>query len=161
MSSIEQVSEERASVRNDLSAIFVSLELSLTTCVIHGAELGHADGGYSLAVWRGKTLARLSLWQFDLPEGGGMFGVDFYGRVRLAASGRGLSQREAARRFGIDRGTVSKMVSHSAPPGYRRTMEPRRPKLDRHIGFIDRILADDLSAPKKQRHTIQRIYDRL
>ena len=53
------------------------------------------------------------------------------------------------------------MVSHSAPPGYRRTMEPRRPKLDRHIGFIDRILADDLSAPKKQRHTIQRIYDRL
>ena len=90
-----------------------------------------------------------------------MFGVDLYGRVRLAVLGRGLSQREAARRFGIDRGTVLKMVSHSAPPGYRRTIEPRRPKLDRHIGFIDRILADDLSAPKKHRHTIQRIYDRL
>ena len=90
-----------------------------------------------------------------------MCGVDFYGRVRLAVLGRELSQREAARRFGIDRGTVSKMVSHSAPPGYRRTMEPRRPKLDRHSGFIDQILADDLSAPKKQRHTIQRIYNRL
>ena len=75
--------------------------------------------------------------------------------------GQGLSQREAARRFGLDRGTVSKMVSHSAPPGYRRTVDPRRPKLDRHIGFIDQILSDDLSAPKKQRHTIQRIYDRL
>jgi hypothetical protein len=44
---------------------------------------------------------------------------------------------------------------------YRRSVEPRRPKLDRHAGFIDQILSDDLSAPKKQRHTIQRIYDRL
>ena len=33
-----------------------------------------------------------------------MFGVDLYGRVRLAVLGRGLSQREAARRFGIGRG---------------------------------------------------------
>lgn len=90
-----------------------------------------------------------------------MFGVDLYGRVRLAVLGQGLSQREAARRFGIDRGTVAKMVSHSVPPGYRRSVEPRRPKLDQHTGFIDQILSDDLSAPKKQRHTIQRIYDRL
>jgi transposase len=77
-----------------------------------------------------------------------MFGVELYGRVRSAVLGHGLSQREASRRFGIDRGTVSKMVSHSAPPGYRRTVEPRRPKLNRHSGFIDQILADDLSAPK-------------
>jgi transposase len=90
-----------------------------------------------------------------------MFGVDLYGRVRLAVLGQGLSQREAARRFGIDRGTVAKMVSHSAPPGYRRSVGPCRPKLDRHSGFIEQILSDDLSAPKKQRHTIQRSYDRL
>jgi len=90
-----------------------------------------------------------------------MFGVDLYGRVRLAVLGQGLSQREASRRFGIDRGTVAKMVSHSAPPGYRRSVEPRRPKLDQHSVFIDQILSDDLSAPRKQRHTIQRIYDRL
>jgi transposase len=90
-----------------------------------------------------------------------MFGIDLYGRARLAVLGQGLSQRKASRRFGIDRGTVPKMVSHSAPPGYRRSVEPRCPKLDRHSGFIDQILANDLSAPKKQRHTIQRIYDRL
>ena len=90
-----------------------------------------------------------------------MFGVDLYGRVRLAVLSQGLSQREASRRFGIDSGTVAKMVSHSAPPGYRRSVEPRRPKLDRHSGFIDHVLSDDLNAPRKQRHTIQRIYDRL
>ena len=33
-----------------------------------------------------------------------MYGVDLYGRVRLAVLGQGISQREAARRFGIDRG---------------------------------------------------------
>ena len=90
-----------------------------------------------------------------------MYGVELYGRVRLAVLGQGISQREAARRFGIDRGTVSKMVAHSAPPGYRQSLAPRRPKLDAHIGFIDQILHDDIGAPKKQRHTIQRIYDRL
>ena len=90
-----------------------------------------------------------------------MYGVDLYGRVRLAVLGQGISQREAARRFGIDRGTVSKMLAHSAPPGYRQSLGVRRPKLDAHIGFIDQILHDDLGAPRKQRHTIQRIYDRL
>ena len=90
-----------------------------------------------------------------------MYGVDLYGRVRLAVLGQGVSQRETARRFSIDRGTVSKMVLHSAPPGYRQNVVPRRPVLDAHIGFIDQILHDDLGAPKKQCHTIQRIYDRL
>jgi transposase len=90
-----------------------------------------------------------------------MYGVDLYGRVRLSVLGQGLSQREAARRFGIDRGTVRKMVGHSVPPGYRQGEERPRPKLAPHTGFIDQILADDLNTPKKQRHTIQRIYDRL
>ena len=43
MSSIELVSEERASVRNDLSAIFVSLELSLTTWLITSLSPGGGD----------------------------------------------------------------------------------------------------------------------
>ena len=43
MSSIDQVSEERASVRNDLSAIFVSLELSLTTWLITSLSPGSGE----------------------------------------------------------------------------------------------------------------------
>lgn len=87
-----------------------------------------------------------------------MYGVDLYGRVRLAVLGQGISQREAARRFGMD---LSKMVAHSVPSGYRRRLVPRRPKLDAHVGFIDQILQGDLVSPKKQNHTIQRIYNRL
>ena len=43
MSSIDQVSEERASVRSDLSAIFVSLELSLTTWLVTSLSPGGGD----------------------------------------------------------------------------------------------------------------------
>jgi transposase len=90
-----------------------------------------------------------------------MYGVELYGRVRRAVFVEGLSRREAGRRFGIDRGTVAKILEHAEPPGYRRTAPPRRPKLDAHAGFIDEILRADLEAPKKQRHTVRRIYERL
>ena len=83
--------------------------------------------------------------------------VELYGRVRHAVMIEGLSQREAARCFGIDPRTVRKMLSYSAPPGYVRTRPPVRPKLDPFIGIIDRILEEDKDRPKKQRHTSKRI----
>ena len=58
-----------------------------------------------------------------------MYTVDLYLRVRLACHVDGLSQREAASRFGIARETVRKMLRHSEPPGYRRRQPPKRPKL--------------------------------
>ena len=53
------------------------------------------------------------------------------------------------------------MVAHSVPLGYHRHVALRRPKRAAHTGFIDQILHDAIGAPKKQRHTIQRIYDRF
>jgi transposase len=90
-----------------------------------------------------------------------MYGVELYAAVRLAVVDEGLSQRAAARRFGIDRRTVKKMLSYSAPPGYRRTKPVRRPKLEPFTHIIDAILAADRDVPRKQRHTAQRIFERL
>jgi transposase len=90
-----------------------------------------------------------------------MFSVELYGRVRHACHVEGLSQREAARRFGIHRSTVRKMLTFSVPPGYRRTKPPSRPKLDAFTAIIDAILAADRAAPSKQRHTAKRIHERL
>ena len=90
-----------------------------------------------------------------------MYGVDLYRRVRLACRHEGLSQREAARRFGIDRKTVGKMLQFSEPPGYRRSAPPRRPKLEGFTGIIDEILERDRMVPRKQRHTAKRIFERL
>ena len=90
-----------------------------------------------------------------------MKGVELYGLVRYAVQIEGLSRREAARRFGLDPRTVSKMLAFSVPPGYRRSGPPKRPKLDPFIGVIDQILEEDKTRPAKQRHTAKRIFDRL
>ncbi|MCP5091450.1 MAG: IS21 family transposase [Gammaproteobacteria bacterium] len=87
--------------------------------------------------------------------------VELYGRVRHAVTVQGMSRREAARVFGIDRRTVDKMLAFSVPPGYRRSKPVRRPKLDPFTAIIDQILEDDKKLPKKQRHTSKRIFERL
>ena len=82
-----------------------------------------------------------------------MYTVDLYRRVRLACHVEGLSQRKASKRFGIARETVKKMLLHSEPPGYRRREPSKRPKLDPFTVIIDRILEEDRSVRRKQRHT--------
>ncbi|WP_154387140.1 IS21 family transposase [Aminobacter sp. MDW-2] len=72
-----------------------------------------------------------------------------------------MSQREAARHFGISRDTVRKMMAYSVPPGYRRQAPVRRPKLEAFILIIDRWLDEDRTVPRKQRHTAKRVFDRL
>ena len=46
-----------------------------------------------------------------------MKGLDLYLKVRHAVRIEGLSERAAARRFGIDPRTVNKMMKFSVPPG--------------------------------------------
>ncbi|OED47989.1 transposase [Rhodobacteraceae bacterium (ex Bugula neritina AB1)] len=72
-----------------------------------------------------------------------------------------MSGRQIARDFGISRDSVSKMLSYSEPPGYRRTAPIRRPKLDPYIAYIDEWLGEDKARPRKQRHTAKRIFERL
>jgi transposase len=87
--------------------------------------------------------------------------VELYAKVRYAVRIEGISQREAARRFGIDPRTVAKMLTFSVPPGYRRSQPPVRPKLGPYVGIIDRIVEADAQRPAKQRHTSKRIFERL
>src|SRR4051812_37664537 len=94
-------------------------------------------------------------------EGGGMFSVELYGGVAPPCRVGGRGRREGARRFGLHRKTVRKMLAFSVPPGYRRSKPRARPKLDPFTPIIDRILEADRSAPPKQRHTAKRIYERL
>ena len=74
--------------------------------------------------------------------------VELYAKVRYAVQVEGLSERGAARRFGIDPRTVGKMMEFSVPPGYRRSRPPARPKLGAYIAVIDNILADDKRRPR-------------
>ena len=86
-------------------------------------------------------------------------GRELYATVRRAVVEKGLRHCEAGRRFGIDRQTVGKMLSCSAPPGYRRTKPVRRPKLEGFTGIID---ADrDTWVPRKRWHTARGSFERL
>ena len=61
--------------------------------------------------------------------------VDLYAKVRRAVMVEGISERGAAKRFGIDRKTVGKMIRHSIPPGYQRKEAPVSPKLGPFVGI--------------------------
>ena len=87
--------------------------------------------------------------------------MELYAAVRRSVYVEGLSERAAARRFGLARETVRKMLRYRRPPGYRRGQPARRPKLDAFTGVIDQILREDQARPKKQRHTAKRIGERL
>ena len=56
--------------------------------------------------------------------------MELYAEVRRSVYVEGLSERAAARRFGLARETVRKMLRYSVPPGYRRAQPVRCPKLD-------------------------------
>jgi transposase len=73
----------------------------------------------------------------------------------------GLSRRETAKRFGVHRNTITKMLQFSVPPGYRRRERPVSKKLGAYVSWIDGILEGDRSVHKKQRHTAHRIFERL
>jgi transposase len=90
-----------------------------------------------------------------------MYDLDNYVAVRRFVFVEGHSEREAARVFGLARKTVAKMCRFSAPPGYQRTKPVERPTLGPFIGVIEAILGSDKDAPAKQRHTAQRIFERL
>lgn len=56
--------------------------------------------------------------------------MELYAGGRRAVIVEGMSEREAAREFGLARETVRKMVRYSVPPGYQGPKPVRPPKLD-------------------------------
>jgi hypothetical protein len=70
----------------------------------------------------------------------------------------GMSGRAIEVKYRIGRRTVSAAMPSALP---RKAMPPRGSKLDRFKPAIDEILRADLDAPRKQRHTVRRIYHRL
>ena len=76
--------------------------------------------------------------------------MELYLNVRLAHFQDGLSGRQIALDFGISRDSVSKMLTYSEPPGYRRMTAIKRPKLDEYTDQIEHWLSEDKGRPRKQ-----------
>lgn len=86
--------------------------------------------------------------------------VELFERIRRDKREEGLSVRALARRHSIHRRTVRQALASALPPP--RVVPPRpAPRIDPLKPIIGAWLAGDRSAPRKQRHTARRIWQRL
>lgn len=85
--------------------------------------------------------------------------VELYAAIRRDARA-GMSGRALERKHKVGWRTVRKALS-SAWPEPRKEYPRRASKLDPFKPVIDEILRADLDAPRKQRHTVTRIFARL
>lgn len=85
--------------------------------------------------------------------------VELYAAIRRD-SRAGMSGRAIEKKYRVGRRTIVKALA-SAWPEERRPLPPRASKLDPFKPAIDEMLTSDLRAPRKQRHTVTRIWHRL
>ncbi len=86
--------------------------------------------------------------------------MKLYEQVRRAREGEQLSVRELARRFHVHRRDVRAALA-SAVPAERKVGQRAAPVLEAWKPTIDGWLEADRSAPRKQRHTARRVFQRL
>jgi transposase len=87
--------------------------------------------------------------------------MEKWAEIRRRVLVDGLSKRAACRQYDIHWDTLTKILTHPEPPAFHRTAPRPRPKLGPFLPVIHQILEDDRKAPKKQRHTANRIFQRL
>jgi transposase len=83
-----------------------------------------------------------------------------YEQIRRVHEREGLSIRALARRFGVHRRDVRRALMSPVPAERKRPVRPS-PKLEAWKPLIEGWLAEDRSAPRKQRHTGRRVWQRL
>jgi transposase len=72
-----------------------------------------------------------------------------------------ISKREACREYELHWQTLHKILSQAEPPKFGSNVPRARPRLGPFLPIIHEILEADRTAPKKQRHTAKRIFERL
>jgi len=86
--------------------------------------------------------------------------VEQFERIRREHRDEGLSIRALADRHNVHRRTVRRAIADAVPP-VRKPSQRQAPVLGPYESTIKRWLIEDLDAPRKQRHTARRIWQRL
>ena len=87
--------------------------------------------------------------------------MEHWSEIRRRVLTGELSKRQACEQYQIHWKTLVKILMHEEPPGYRRLQPARRPTIEPALPVIRQILDEDTKAPRKQRHTAKRIWQRL
>jgi len=86
--------------------------------------------------------------------------VEQFERIRRDARDEGLSIRALATKHRVHRRTVRQALADAVPPP-RKSPERVAAVLGPHEATVRRWLTEDLDAPRKQRHTARRVWQRL
>lgn len=86
--------------------------------------------------------------------------MELYEQIRKVHDREGVSIRELSRRFRVHRRDVRQALASPVPPP-RQAPPPRPSLLDEWKPTIDAWLEADRAAPRKQRHTARRVWERL
>lgn len=87
--------------------------------------------------------------------------VEVFEQIRRDRRLEGLSIRELAERHRVHRRTVRQALASAVPPARKQYPARPRPAIGPYAAIIDRWLVEDQAAPKKQRHTARRIWQRI
>ncbi|WP_141990287.1 IS21 family transposase [Rhodoglobus vestalii] len=86
--------------------------------------------------------------------------MEQFERIRRDARDKEMSVRELARVYGVHRRTVRAALTDSTPPP-RKVPERIAPAMGPWLEIVRAWLVADLEAPRKQRHTARRVWQRL
>ncbi len=86
--------------------------------------------------------------------------VELFAAIRWDYQREGLGVRALSRKYDVHRRTVRQAISSPLPPD-RKVPVRAAPVLETVAGLIDGMLREDLDAPRKQRHTAMRVFERL
>jgi transposase len=87
--------------------------------------------------------------------------MELWSEVRRRVLTGELSKRQACQTYELHWDTLQKILRHEEPPGYRKRKDRKKPVLGPYVALIHEILEADKAAPPKQRHTANRIFERL
>jgi transposase len=87
--------------------------------------------------------------------------MELFEQIRRDRDREGLSTRALAVKYGVHRRAVRQALASPLPPAKRVPVWRPAPKLGAYHALIDAWLEADRDAPRKQRHTARRIWQRL
>lgn len=124
-----------------------------------------ADGwcGVSARILAPPGFGFSSLDEFQRRRTGEEIGsrMELFEQIRRDRRDSELSIRELAHRHGMHRRTVRQALASAVPPPRKPYRRRVRPAIDDWSELIDSWLIADQQAPRKQRHTARRVWQRL
>ena len=87
--------------------------------------------------------------------------VELYEKIRHEYFEGGGTIQGVAKKLGVHRRMVREAIRNAMPAARKKVRRQSTRLIGAVVLFIQQILAEDQQAPRKQRHTAQRIYERL